>query len=291
MAAGQVRADRLIATSIDHVGWATRNPGALHARFERLGFRLTPWSTLSGPLLPGSLAVPWGTANRCAMLREGGYLELLGIADPSRPLNGLDRYLDRYEGLHILVLRVDDAEANFARLCRAGLPVAGVMPRERLVSDEDPDGPRIRVAHLTLPEAPEGRLQLIQHLTPELLWQERFLDHPNRAVALEAVILAVERPANSAARLSRLAGRPVAPDPSGGFALALARGIVRLLPPEGLLAALPGVSAPAVPFIAAAVVRVDDEGRAVRALLGAEGREVPGGLLADGDGGWVLFTW
>lgn len=280
----------MTATSLDHLGWVSREPNALHARFERLGFCLTPWSTRFGPPWPGVPAAPGNAGNRCAMLRGGGYLELLGAADPAVP-GEFDRYLDRYEGVHVLTLGMDDAQANLARLCRAGLPMPGIAPVERPVSDEAPGGPRVCAAFLTLPEAPEGRLKLVQHLTPELLWQERFLDHPNRAVALDATILAVERPANSAARFSRLAGRPVVPDPLGGFALPLAGGTVRLLPPEALPLALPDVLPPAVPFIAAAVVRVDDEGRAVRALLGDEGREVPGGLLAEAGGGWVLFTW
>jgi Glyoxalase-like domain len=287
-----------VATSLDHVTWVTHDPQALQARFERLGFRLTPWSSrLGAPSQLGISALPWNVGNRCAMLRNGGYLEVLGATDPSRSMADLERYLDRYEGLHVVALGMDDADASLARLCQAGLPMTGLTRVERPVSDDDPDGPRIRVAHLTLPEAPEGRLQLVQHLTPDLLWQERFFGHRNRAVALDAAILAVERPANSAARFSRLAGRPVVPDPLGGFALPLARGVVRLLSPEMLPVALPGVQPPpAVPFIAAAVVRVDDEGRAVRALLGGEGREVPGGLLVsageDGaGGGWVLFTW
>ena len=280
----------MTATCLDHVGWATRDPEALHARFERLGFILTPWANHVGAVLPGGVPVRLGTANRCAMLREG-YLEFLGVTDPALPLKGLDRYLDRHEGIHLLALGMDDAEASFARLRRAGVPVAGVIPLERPVSEKEPGSPHARFSLLPLPEAPEGRVQLVQHLTPELLWQERFLDHPNRAVALEAAILVVENPASSAARLSRFAGRPVVPDPLGGFALPLPRGVVRLLPPEALQVALPGASLPALPCIAGAIVRVDDEGQAVRALLGAEGREVPGGLLAEAGGGWVLFTW
>ena len=35
---------------------------------------------------------PWGTGNRCAMLRDG-YIELLGIFDPALPANGLDGFL------------------------------------------------------------------------------------------------------------------------------------------------------------------------------------------------------
>ena len=280
----------MIATSLSYLGWVTRDPWSLHARFERLGFQLTPWASHTGSVLPGGPTVPFGTANRCAMLRQG-YLEMVGVADPSRPLGGLERYLDRYEGLHVVSLAMDDAEANLARLQRAGVPVLGLESLERPFSDADHAGPHARFIRLPLPEAPEGRIQLIRHLTPELLWQERFLDHPNRAVALEAVILIVENPASSAARLSRFAGRPVVPDPLGGFALPFPRGVVRLLPPEVLHLAPPGVSPPALPCIAAAVVRVDDEGRAARALLGAEGREVPGGILAAAGGGWVLFTW
>lgn len=280
----------MIATCLDHVGWATRDPEALHARFERLGFTLTPWSHHSGAVMPGGDAVRLGTGNRCAMLRDG-YLELLGVTDPALPLKGLDRYLDRYEGLHLLALGMDDAEESLARLRRAAVPVEGVIALERPADERGTDGPRARFALLPLPDAPEGRVQLVQHHTPALLWQERFLDHPNRAAALEAVILAVERPAGSAARFSRFAGRAVVPDPLGGFALPLARGTVRLLSPEALAEALPGVAMPALPYVAAAVIRVDDGGRAVRDLLGAEGQAVPGGVLAEAGGGWVLFTW
>ncbi|MBV9750530.1 MAG: VOC family protein [Acetobacteraceae bacterium] len=280
----------MIASELSYVGWVTRDPWSLHARFERLGFRLTPWASHVGSVLPGSPPVPFGTANRCAMLRQG-YLEMVGVADPSRPLGGLERYLDRYEGLHVVSLAMDDAEANLARLQRAGVPMPGLTPLERPFSDADADGPRARFTRLPLPEAPEGRVQLIQHHTPELQWRECFLDHPNRATALEAAILVVENPASSAARLSRFAGRPVVPDPLGGFALPLPGGVVRILPPEALAAVLPGVSAPALPCIAAAIVRVDDQGQAARALLGAEAREMPGGILAEAGGGWVLFTW
>ena len=108
---------------------------------------------------------------------------------------------------------MDDAEANLVRLRRAGSPrPEAVATLARPLSDAEPDGPQARFALLPLHDAPEGRVQLVQHLTPELLWQERFLDHPNRAVALEAAILAVETPAASAARRSRFAGRPVVPE-------------------------------------------------------------------------------
>ena len=257
------------AASLDHVGIAGRDLGAMAAAFERLGFQLTPLARHSGKRTPDGPVVPFGTGNRCIMLREG-YIELIAIVDPAAFSNTLDRFLARYAGIHIIALGIDDEAANLDRLRRAGIDIPGVAYLERPVDDADPSGPRARFARLPLPDAPEGRLQLIRHLTPEAIWQERFLAHPNHAVALEEVVIAVEHPAESAARFSRLAGRPVVPDAAGGFALPLPRGTVRLLPPDALGAAFPGAAVPSLPFIAGLVVRSGEIAATAR-LLGERG--------------------
>jgi hypothetical protein len=264
------------ATTLDHVGICTADGPALWAAYERLGFALTPVARQSGRRAPGAPVEQFGTGNRCAMLRRG-YLELLAVIDPSLFDNGLSRFLARYTGMHILALGMDDAEANLARLHRAGLSIPGISPLERPV--DDPNGPRARFERLPLPDAPEGRVQLIRHLTPELIWQERWLDHPNGAVALEEMVLASAEPAESAARLSRLAGQPVTPDPAGGFLLVLADGSrVRVLRPEALDSVLPGVKPPALPFLAGFVVRTADRNAAAAKIL----KDVPVQKLAEG---------
>ena len=272
------------AQGLDHLGVVGPDPAALWAAFERLGFTLTPLSRQSGRLRADGPVQPWGTGNRCAMLRQG-YIELLGILDPALPANGLDRFLARYAGIHILALRIEDEQANLVRLRHAGLSVPGVLHLERQVDDEDPDSPRARFARLPLPDAPEGRVQLIRHLTPEAIWQERFMAHPNQAVALEAAILAVAEPAETASRLSRLSGRPVTPDPAGGFALDLPQGLVRIL--HRLDAVLPGVHPPALPFMAGMVVRTTDGAAAARRL--APLTEIAGGAMAMAGGAAIVF--
>ncbi|MXP62999.1 VOC family protein [Roseomonas sp. M0104] len=265
------------ATSLDHVGLGTQDGAGLWAAYERLGFRLTPVARQSGRRAPGAPVEMLATGNRCAMLREG-YLELLAILEPERFDNGLAGFLGRYAGMHIVAFGIADAEAELARLRRAGLEIPGVAHLERPV--DAPDGPRARFSRLPLPDAPEGRLQLIQHHTPELLWQERWMEHPNRAVALESVVLAAPEPAATAAALSRLTGHPLEPDPVGGYALPLPRGRVRILPPEALGEVLPGVVAPALPFLAGFTVRTEDGNAAVRRLLaGLPLREAPEGLM------------
>lgn len=268
------------ALALDHVGVAARDLAPLAAAFERLGFTLTPVAQQSGRRAPDLPVEPYGTGNRCAFLRHG-YIELIAILDPARFDNGLGGWLSRYAGAHIIALAMGDEAANLDRLRRAGVSIPGVAYLERPV---EPGGAVARFARLPLPDAPEGRLQLIRHLTPELVWDQRWMGHANRAEALTAVILVADPAAETAARLSRLAGLPLVPDPAGGFLLELpgAAGAagpqapeiptaVRVLEPEALPRVLPEVAIPALPFVAGMVVRTADGNAAARRRLEAEG--------------------
>lgn len=273
--------------TLDHAGIVAPDPTALHAAFAALGFTLTPQARQSGRLQADGPVIPFGTANRCAMLRHG-YVELLGIVDPTAPANGIDRFLARYPGLHILAFGIADEAAALARLRRGGLDIPGVLHLHRPVDDADPTGPQARFARIPLPDAPEGRIQLIRHLTPEAIWQDRFLNHPNRAVALDSVLLTTADPAATAARLSRLSGRPAIPDPAGGFALPLDHGQVRVLAPPALATLLPGLPIPCLPFMAAITVRTDDAAACARTI--APLQPVPGGWMAQAGGTAIVFT-
>ena len=275
--------DPAIAHGLDHVGIAAASLDPLAAQFAALGLTLTPVARHSGRRTPDGPVVPFGTGNRCVMLRRG-YLELIAIVDPGSFSNTLDRFLARYAGIHILALRVSDAEANLARLQAAHLAPPGIAYLERPVDDADPNGPKACFARLPIPDppsgTPEGRLQLIQHLTPETIWQERFLDHANGAVALEEVVMAVEEPAVTTARLARMAGVPARPDPAGGFRIALAAGTLRILAAGALAAALPGATAPTLPYIAGITLLTGDANRAAAAWFAA--CDVPHEATPDG---------
>jgi hypothetical protein len=121
------------------------------------------------------------------------------------------------------------------------------------------------------------------------------MGHRNGAVALESVILASDTPAETAARLSRLAGLPLEPDPAGGYLLALPgaagaagpeapelRTTLRVLPTEALPEVLPGVAAPASPCIAGMVIRTADANASAAALLAAEGIAAIAAIAAPG---------
>jgi hypothetical protein len=291
------------AVALDHVGIAARDLAPLCAAYERLGFALSPVAQQSGRRRPDLPVETYGSGNRCAFLRHG-YIELIAILDPALFDNTLNAFLARYPGMHILALAMTDEEANLARMRAAGINIPGVAWLERPV---EPGGPIAKFARLPFPDPPEGRVQLIRHLTPELVWQEKWMDHANKAVALEEAILCAKLPAETAARLSRVSGLPVEPDPAGGFLLRLpgaprAAGPfaaametrVRVLEEAALPAVLPGMAAPVSPFMAGMVVRTSDGGAAARRLLaGIPTVQAPSGIMVPPDfaaGAAVVFA-
>jgi catechol 2,3-dioxygenase-like lactoylglutathione lyase family enzyme len=235
------------ALGIDHVGFVCAELTAFAEFFDRLGFTLTPLARHEGK----------PTGNQCVMLAEG-YLELIARIDPAGQSPSFAAMLARGPGAHIVALTVADAAGALARVQRAGLTVPDVVAGVR--GD-------VRYETVPLTDAPEGRLLLIQHLTPDALRPQRFLGHVNRAVALRDVIIATDTPAETAARFSRLAGRPVQPDPLGGFVLTLGHGEVRMLPAEAVRDVLPEAKLPTLPWIAGISLLTDDRNAALRRRL------------------------
>lgn len=230
--------------ALDHVGVVTRDLAGLATQYQRLGFTVTPLARHADGRI----------GNQCVMLRHG-YIEVLAVVDPNATSATLDRFLARYAGVHILAFSIADAQAELARLQHARIAGPTVTRFERPLDDTTPEMARFDL--LQLPDQPEGRFNLVHHLTPELLWQERFLHHPNSAVSLEAVELAVAEPMATASRLSRLLGAPVVPDPVQGFTLELTRGRLRLIEGAG-------------PRITRLIVSTSDPGRATTIVDAAD---------------------
>jgi hypothetical protein len=237
-----------LALGIDHLGIIGADLDKLAEVYEQLGFTLTPLFHQQGGLL----------GSRHIMLAEG-YLELIAPA-PDAQSQTLSAMLARHVGAHILALSVANAAAALTRLQHTKLDVPAVV--EGVRGD-------VQFATLPLTNAPEGRLLLIQHKTPAALRPPRFLGHANHAVALHDVAIATTTPAETASRLSQLAGRPVEPDPLGGFALKLAEGgnRVRILPSAQVQTLFPGAVPPAHPWIAGATLSTDDRNAALRRRL------------------------
>jgi len=198
--------------SLDHTGTIVRDLAASAARWERLGFTLSPVSRQRGAV-PGAEGMqPWASANRCAIF-EQGYLELIGLVD-AQAHNPWARFLDRFEGTHLLALRCDSADETYAALSARAPFLAPPVARERALDVEGVERVmRFRNIFSRDAMCPEGRYIVIEHQTPQYLWQPKYLSHENGAKALVDVTVVADDPA-VAGRLQALEGIPALATPA-----------------------------------------------------------------------------
>jgi hypothetical protein len=241
---------------LDHLGLATRNLESARRAFERLGFTLSPRSMHAGSSEAGGPVVPWGSGNHCAMF-ENGYLELLGLVDASLPSN-VKQMVARYEGLHIVALACASADETYRHAL-----ASGVAAREPITLERDAsfgvDGNATRRAgfrnvYLDPIAYPEARFILIEHRTPDVLWQPHLLGHANGATGLDAVYLVSADVVDTVRRFTVLFGQPRQVGESQRFELP--RGSLWVTSEKTMRAAAPVYDNAPIHPVAAASIRV-----------------------------------
>ena len=238
---------------LDHAAVMVRNLHSSAMAYKRLGFCLTPISQHSGALTSGGEVVQWGCANYCIMLQKG-YLELMGVIDSNLYDNKIPEFIERYEGIHILAFGCMDCAAAANHLAEQGFGVNGIHFLAR--SLDTPFGERraeFNLARLPFEEMPEGRVLAIQHLTPQYLWQDRYLTHSNGAIALDEIVVCVEEPITVVKRYEKFFGKP-ASEKFNLWKFALRQGNFVITTPETLLTKF-DINPPTMPYAAAMKIK------------------------------------
>lgn len=261
--------------SLDHVGYIVRNLDAGAAIWERLGFLLSPVSPQMGLNEAGEFE-PWATANRCAVF-ETGYLELIGVHRPGLK-NPWTQQLARFEGAHIAAFRVESADATYASMGEGAGWFAPPVQRRR-DAPYFADGAwgqremRFRNIFSHPDTVTEARYIIIEHQTPEVLWQPALLNHPNGARAFRHMrfVAAASDACHERLRLLGLSN-------GGGLYTCRNGGQVECATPQDFQARYAGEGINAEAAIGSCTIEVDDLDR-TRALL--RSNDVP---FHDGDG-------
>jgi hypothetical protein len=123
---------------------------------------------------------------------------------------------------------------------------------------------------------------MLQHPTRELVWQPPYLSHPNTAVALTEVIVAVADLSEASERYARYLDCP-AKLSAGRASYALEQGTFTLMERAALEDDYPGIRVPALPFPAALVVGVQSLDT-VKQLLTANG------IAFESRAGWLVVA-
>ncbi|CAA7619395.1 VOC family protein [Magnetospirillum sp. SS-4] len=245
-------------TGLDHVIIAVRDLDAAAETFRRLGFTLSS---------RGNHA-EWGTANLCLMFGDD-YLELLAAVAEGGPAERVRAFTREREGLMGLVFASDDAAADSRRL---GLGEPGGLSR----TVETASGPQLArfVAQPLPPEATPGVGSfLCQHLTPEVLRQPGWLDHPNGAVGIASVTALVADPVGLMPAWDRLIGPAASTATDETVTVHTGTSLVFLCRPDDLDQLHPEADeepVPPPPAMVAMTITVSDTDAAAR-LLAANG--------------------
>jgi hypothetical protein len=253
--------------SLDHLGAIVRDLAAGAARWEKLGFLLSPVSRQSGRMPDRAEDGPWATANRCAILQHG-YLELIGVVDPAA-FNPWTKFLARFEGLHLLALRVPEADPAYAALAARTESFNAPVQRGRKLDVNGAEAVmRFRNIFSRDEHYPEGRYIVLEHQSPDYLWQPRYMTHPNGALALEAALVCAADVAGQSARLETVTGVPPERPADGTLAFRPPQGGAIELRSAEQFEARYGWRPAALPAFAGVAVRFADRERAARLIEG-----------------------
>ncbi len=257
---------------LDHVAHFVGDPHAAGRALARAGFAPAPVSIHSSPAPDGGAPRPTGTGNVTAMLTRG-YVEALFKTADSPLGHELDAAMARYPGVHLAAFAVADAASAHRRLDENGFRLSPLAEMQRPVeADGKPGIAAFTIARLEPGEMPEGRIQLLTHRTENMVWQPRWLTHPNGALGLTSVTMVVADVNEAAARFARFTSRPARPG-AFGQSIDLDRGRVDLITATAFIQMVPEIPLPSLPFIAA-------YGISVGSLDVAEAMLIEGGLSA-----------
>ena len=181
---------------LDHVVIAVPNLDEAAATYRKFGFALTPRGLHEGK----------GTGNHCIMFGKT-YIELLGVVDATGAEGRLaQRVKARGEGAIAIAYGADDADKTCAALRAAGIEAEDPNDLSRPL-DLDGKCEMVRFRNINMPglKLPDTMQFVCTHLTPELTrarheWQL----HPNGAVGVAKINLALDNPQSAKLELARL---------------------------------------------------------------------------------------
>ena len=270
---------------LDHVAHFVPDLAAARAALQAMGFAVTPESaqvTQDGPA---------GTSNVTVMMPQG-YLEFLAPTLDTPNAAKLRAAMARYAGVHLACFGTPAADEEHARLAAHGFDP---LPLVQLSRETETGRAAFKVIRCPPGAMPEGRVQFVEHLSPGVIWHQRWMAHANGVTKLACVFVVAGDPAAVAARWAHFAA--LLARPAARFVhLRTARGDV-LVGRRGDWERLFGDEVPAAPALAGyALECTDPEGLARRVLLaGAAVRKLRPRLFAAVlpaalGGSWVFGT-
>ena len=218
-----------MARGLDHIVHAVRDLEAAAALYRGLGFTVGARNRH-----------PWGTHNHIVQF-PGFFIELLTLAEPDKlGDDGFSRlfgayngeFIQRHEGLSLMILESQDAAADETAFRAAGIAASETMRFER--EGKRPDGSPVKLGFsLAFAEnkaAPDIHFATCQQHYPENFWNPVFQKHANSATGVAGAVVVAAEPRQHHGFFEAFAGVP-AVDAGDGISLGTPRGRIDVLTP------------------------------------------------------------
>jgi len=183
---------------------------------------------------------PWGTATQLVLFPEN-FIELMGIDDrslidePSPSGFRFGRFiadqLNRRDGIAMLALHSDDAQADVAAVTARGMEIDGLIDfrREVVLPDGATDEAVVTLAMLIDWEQPQLSNFICQQHRPEFVWVPEWMEHPNGAYAIARIVYAAAEPVAVRPRFAGIWGEAALTELENGFSVATPGGELLVL--------------------------------------------------------------
>jgi catechol 2,3-dioxygenase-like lactoylglutathione lyase family enzyme len=233
-----------MARGLDHIVHAVSDLDAAADLYRGLGFTVGARNRH-----------PWGTHNHIIQF-PGFFIELLTMAEPeklgedgfSKLFAAYNRdFVERHEGLSLLILESKDADSDVAAFRSAEIAGSDVMRFER--EGKRPDGATVKVGFsLAFADdrlAPEIHFATCQQHFPENFWNPAFQKHANSVSGIAGIVLVADYPLRHRDFLLAFVGASNAAPTAEGFSIETPRGVIEVTTPAAFLGRF-GVRAPEV---------------------------------------------
>lgn len=224
---------------IDHLVLPVTTLNLARSRLTTLGFTVAP-----------DAQHPFGSGNCCVFFENRTYLEPITIVDRAAAdvaaaegnlfIKRLKRFSERRkaEGFAMVALTSEDAEADAAAFEKAGVGGGSVFEFRRMATQ--PDGSEreigVRLAPAEQAGAGDAAFFTCQHLAPKVLFQPKYLEHPNGARGVAAVAAVAENPADFYILLEAATGQRELRTTSFGVEATVNGQEIAILTPDGFRA-------------------------------------------------------
>ncbi len=180
--------------SIDHLVFALKDLPKGKRFFNQLGFTSAPLGVH-----------PFGTGNHNVFFDQS-FIELLGVLDESKIVPHQETqfsfsafnhdFLQQQEGVSMVVIQTQDAEADYHRLTAAGISCSTPFYFSR--GNQLADGSTVEVAFTTSffqsTLLPGLAFFVCQHHHPEYIWQAAYQQHENTSHSIGSIDIVVDDP-------------------------------------------------------------------------------------------------